>query len=132
MDEPDPPAIEFLISHPVLPSLDLDQTVTFYEAKLGFARTLLSDEVAVLKRDRIELHFWKCNDANIPANSSCRIQVTGIETLRNHCQSMGITAGEMQGSEHYRVFPINDLDGNLIWFFELHGPPPWERQTAAS
>ena len=119
--------VEFLITHPTLPSLDLGQTVVFYEEQLGFARTRLNEEVAVLKRDGIELHFWKCEDEAIPASSGCRLGVSNVSAFYEHCRSVGIHTGELVGDERYRVFPLNDPDGNLIWCFELHGSPPWER-----
>jgi hypothetical protein len=131
--DPQPPAAdlpagtELVASHPMLPSLDLSRTVDFYVQRLGFSRTLLNDEVAVLKRDEIELHFWICDDAAIPANSGCRIQVRGIAGLHEHCRRLGLGPGDLQGGERYRVFSLNDPDGNIIWFFALDGPPPWER-----
>jgi catechol 2,3-dioxygenase-like lactoylglutathione lyase family enzyme len=123
--------IQFLASHPTLPSLDLVRTVVFYEDQLGFRRTLLTDEVAVLKRDRIELHFWKCDDDAIPASSGCRLQVTDAAKLRDHCLAAGLRVGALEGDDRYHVFPLGDPDGNLLWVFDLEGPPPWERRQPA-
>ena len=57
----------FLATHPMLPSLDLERTTRFYEDILGFSARKPKDDVVVLSRDRIELHFWKCEDENLPA-----------------------------------------------------------------
>jgi hypothetical protein len=120
--------LEFLGTHPMLPSLDLGRTVAFYEQSLGFKRTLLNEEVAVLKRDRIELHFWKCEDEALPANSGCRIRVQGIERLHQQCRSLPVDVGDLEGDAAYQVFPMNDPDGNILWIFQLEGLPPWERK----
>jgi len=40
----------------------LDKTVEFYQKKLGFDRIGYKDkDYAVVARDKIEVHFWKCN-----------------------------------------------------------------------
>ena len=115
----------FVVTHPVLPSLDLARTVRFYEERLGFTRYLLTEGVAVLGRDGLELHFWKCEDENIPANTSCRIQVTGVEELFGYCEREGLAPAPLRGAaSRMRVFGMNDPDGNLLWFFELPGGVP--------
>ena len=115
----------WLTAHPVLPALDIEKTVRFYEEQFGFSPTLRNEAVAVLVRDAIELHFWKCEDQNIPANTSCRIRVTEAEDLYRHCQEKGLVhpSGSLEILEWGKRFPVVDLNGNQIWFFE--GLPPW-------
>jgi catechol 2,3-dioxygenase-like lactoylglutathione lyase family enzyme len=110
----------FLVTHPMLPSLDLERTSRFYQDHFGFSPWKPNDEVVVLSRDRIELHFWKCEDENIPANSGCRIQVSGIEALYAACQQAGLEPGPLEGKPPgRRVFGLNDPDGNALWIFQL-------------
>ena len=113
----------FLKTHPVLPSLDLARTTSFYEKHFGFSPWKPREDVVVLSRDQVELHFWKCEDENIPANTSCRIQVSGIEALFAHCQRDGLNPGPLEGDpDRMRVFGLGDPDGNLLWLFELASP----------
>lgn len=115
----------FLVTHPMLPSLDLERTTRFYQEILGFSPWKPGDDVVVLSRDRIELHFWKCEDENIPANSGCRIQVSGIEALYGACQAAGLEPGPLEGKPGgRRVFPLNDPDGNILWIFQLPDAAP--------
>jgi catechol 2,3-dioxygenase-like lactoylglutathione lyase family enzyme len=110
----------FLRTHPVLPSLDLERTTHFYQEHLGFSPWKPRDDVVVLSRDQIELHFWSCEDENIPANTSCRIQVSGLEALFAHCQQAGLNCSPLEGDPaRMRVFGLGDPDGNLLWLFEL-------------
>ena len=50
------------------------------------------------QRDRIELHFWKCEDENLPANSGYRIQVSGIEARCHACQEPAWNRGRSRES----------------------------------
>jgi catechol 2,3-dioxygenase-like lactoylglutathione lyase family enzyme len=111
----------FLVTHPMLPSLNLERTTRFYQDILGFSPWKPNEDVVVLSRDRIELHFWKCQDENIPANSGCRIQVSGIEPLYSACQEAGLEPGPLEGKPAgRRMFGLNDPDGNILWIFQLH------------
>lgn len=56
MAEQDPDRVEVL---PVLPSLDLEESLAFYRDDLGFDRILhQSPDYLILRRDEMELHFW--------------------------------------------------------------------------
>ncbi len=52
----------------------------FY-GQLGFQVLHQEAEYAIVKRDGVELHVWLCQDPALAENSSCRIQVAGIEAL---------------------------------------------------
>jgi len=70
------------IAVPVLASLNIDKTVKFYQEKLGFPRIGYQDkDYAVVARDKIEIHFWKCNNKIHPENTSCYIRVKGVDEL---------------------------------------------------
>jgi len=106
----------------MLPSLDLDRTIRFYQDHWGFSPWKPNEDVVVLTREQVELHFWKCEDENIPANSGCRIQVKGIEDLHRYCRQEALEPGPLSGEPgQRRVFGINDPDGNALWIFELPG-----------
>ena len=67
---------------PVLASLNIDKTVTFYKEKLGFNKIGWKDKnYAVIGRDKVEIHFWKCNNKIHPENTSCYIHVEDVDEL---------------------------------------------------
>jgi catechol 2,3-dioxygenase-like lactoylglutathione lyase family enzyme len=105
---------------PVLASLNIQRTVSFYKEKLGFTRVGYQDEhYAVLGRDVIEIHFWKCKDKKIPKNTSCYVYVKDIDTLYTELQAQKVIhPNGLLGDRPYgmREFAILDIDGNLIKF----------------
>jgi catechol 2,3-dioxygenase-like lactoylglutathione lyase family enzyme len=107
---------------PVLASLDIERTVTFYCVRLGFTRVYVDPGVwGIVARDSIQIHFWPCSDRNIAENTSCRVHVSGIEALFAELQPLGVVHPQAQlqlkpwGS---REFGVLDPDGNLITFAE--------------
>ena len=105
---------------PVLPSLDIERTVTFYCDTLGFERVhAAAREYGIVELGPVELHFWFTEDAALPKASGCRIQVTGIDALYSRCHAAGIVhpngalADKPWGT---REFAILDPDGNLLTF----------------
>jgi catechol 2,3-dioxygenase-like lactoylglutathione lyase family enzyme len=102
---------------PTLASLDIMESVRFYEEKMGFRRTFADEGYAVLVRDRIAIHFWKCDNPIFPQNTSCYLDVTGIEELYEECKAQGIIHpnGALEDKPWgQREFAILDLHGNLI------------------
>ncbi len=118
-----PEKTEFRYAAPVLASLDLTQTLTFYEARLGFKREFVYDSYASVSRDGISLHFWLCDDPHIPRNTSCYIYVRHIEPLYAEYQATNVIhpngALEKKPWGLYE-FSALDGDGNLLRF----GEPP--------
>lgn len=54
---------ELVFATPVLASLDIARTLDFYATKLGFRAVLGDrDDFAIVIRDSVELHFWRCED----------------------------------------------------------------------
>lgn len=102
---------------PVLPSLDLEATLDFYESKLGFRRHIESEDYAGVERDGVQLHFWLCRDATVPATTTCRINVTGVDALRAACLA-GVEVGEVAQPEArpwgFREFSVTDPSGNVV------------------
>jgi catechol 2,3-dioxygenase-like lactoylglutathione lyase family enzyme len=106
---------------PVLPSLDLDATGRFYVEKLGFELVSRYPNYAVCARGGVQLHFWPTNDENLPKQSSCRIDVTGIEPLYAEFTAAGVVHpnGPLQVKPWgIKEFGVLDGDGNLITFGE--------------
>jgi Glyoxalase superfamily protein len=117
MNEPD-----FQTAVPILASLDITTTVRFYTEKLGFTCGFESQgEYAILKRGSVEIHFWPCGDANIAANTACRVGVTGIAVLYQEYSARGVLRPDCKLHDtpwQTREFEVFDPHNNLITFFE--------------
>ncbi len=114
--------IAFISATPVLASLDIARSVDFFCSRLGFTKLYAEQgSYGVITRGSVGLHFWACNEAHIAENTSCRVQVSGIEALYAQCQAHGIVhpnaplADKPWGS---REFAIVDPDRNLVTFSE--------------
>ena len=105
---------------PVLPTTNLSQATSFY-GQLGFQVLHQEAEYAIVTRDGVELHLWLCPDRTLAENSSCRIQVTGLEALYQEYQTKGLLAPDAVvrakpwGTKELVVF---DPDRVLITFVE--------------
>jgi len=112
-----------LKSSPVLASLNLNESILFYTA-IGFNKIYLDDQYAIVKRDDILLHFWKCNDKVHPENTCCYIYVTEIERLYKEIDVINAIHpnSQLHDTEYgIREFAMLDVHGNLIRFGEnLH------------
>ncbi len=109
-----------LRSSPVLASLELNETIHFYTS-IGFEKIYLDSNYAIVKRDDILLHFWKCNDKIHPENTSCYIYVTEIDKLYDQIDSVNAIHpnGKLHDTEYgIREFAMLDIHGNLIRFGE--------------
>lgn len=107
---------------PLLASLDIDRTLTFYAEKLGFdVEVFHVDDAAGVERDGVQIHFWKCDDRHIAENTSCRIDVEGIDSLYAELLSQGVVHpnGSLEDKPWgFREFAVLDGDGNLITFVQ--------------
>ena len=59
---------------PVLASLNVAETLQFYQDRLGFTALLEMDGYLILQRDGCELHFWACEERHIAENTSCYVR----------------------------------------------------------
>ncbi|QHS55180.1 VOC family protein [Mucilaginibacter sp. 14171R-50] len=133
---------KFKRSIPALPVVNIDKAITFYESKMGFKTRVQKDGFASMVRDGIEIQLWQACDRSwkykfwlflnpitngaesfLAGTASCRIEVEGIDDLYLEYKATGIiydsyTVVEDQPWGH-RDFPILDLHGNLITFFEI-------------
>jgi len=112
---------------PMLPSMDLAASKTFYE-KLGFAVFYQDDNFLGVNRGSLELHFWPCRDRRICEASGCYIQVGDVDAYHSewsflpakptladgegdHARISGIPEDRPWGM---REFYLWDPSGNLI------------------
>jgi catechol 2,3-dioxygenase-like lactoylglutathione lyase family enzyme len=115
--------IQFTRTIPVLPSLNLDKTETFYQSKLGFTTVnKFGGDYLIMQRGNCVLHFWPCDNAYLPENSSCYIHLQGVDELYAEYEAAGVIHpnGKLNEQDYgLRDFSILDGDGNLIKFGQL-------------
>ena len=105
---------------PVLPALNIKETIMFYENKLGFTTYNLGGYV-VMKKDDIEIHFFLCTDKYLCENSRCYIKVTDVECLYSELSAADIInlKGKLKDAPGgLKEFSVRDNNGNLLYFGE--------------
>jgi DNA-binding transcriptional MerR regulator/catechol 2,3-dioxygenase-like lactoylglutathione lyase family enzyme len=106
---------------PMLASIDIDATLRFYADRLGFTTIASYPDHGVTDRDGIQIHLWLTDDAEIPKQTSCRVDVRGIDALHDEMAASGVVHpnGPLRDQPWgLREFSILDGDGNLITFAE--------------
>jgi hypothetical protein len=106
---------------PVLASLNIGESLTFYETELGFSRRHEEEEFGIVYRDDVEIHFWKCSDRRIAEQTSCRIRVEGIGELYKEWEARSFIHPNANLERKWwgdMEFGIIDPFGNLIVFYE--------------
>lgn len=106
---------------PVLASLDLEATQHFYAEQLGFDPIATYPDYAVSARDGVQIHFWLTDDRRFAENTSCRIDVTGVDALYAELEPRGVVHPNGPLTEQpwgIKEFAVLDADGNLIKFGE--------------
>ncbi len=115
-------SIAFLSATPVLASLDIERSVSFFVSKLGFERMHAEQGVyGVVVRGSVSVHFWACSDKRIAEATGCRVQVSDVKSLYEHCRSLNIVHPNAPLEEKpwgTTEFAVLDPDGNLITFHE--------------
>jgi catechol 2,3-dioxygenase-like lactoylglutathione lyase family enzyme len=115
------PEARLLLTIPVLPVLSIEETLSFFESKLGFRRHIDSDDYAGVELDGLQIHFWLCTDASLPGNSSCRLNVSGVDAFYVRFLAAGVVKESDAPEEKpwgFREFAVVDPSGNLVWFAE--------------
>lgn len=114
--------IEFLSATPILASLDIERSTSFFVKHLGFAAIHVDPGVyGIVGRGNVQIHFWACPDKKYAEATACRVQVSGIDALYQSCKGDGIVhpnaplEAKPWGS---REFGVLDVDGNLVTFVE--------------
>lgn len=81
MAEPDPDRVEVL---PVLPSLNLEETLAFYRDDLGFDRILhQSPDYLILRRDEMDISGWRATERYARRRPSICVAVELPRCMRN-------------------------------------------------
>lgn len=104
---------------PVLPSLDFRQTRDFYANQLGFeCSDACGGEYLVVRRGRLELHFWQCEDPTFCENSSVFFRLDALDELQEDFRSRGVEpVSGFDGDERLAArFHIRDPHGNVLLF----------------
>jgi hypothetical protein len=105
---------------PTLASLNLAETRAFFE-RLGFAVDFEYPDYLGIHRDGVRSHFWLCNERHIAENTSCWIEVSGVDALYAEFKAHGVIHpnGALEDkSWRMREFSILDCHGNLLRFGE--------------
>jgi len=105
---------------PVLPALNLPETILFYKNKLGFAADHHGDHVT-MENKGIRLHFFECKDKYLCQNSGCYIYVNNIEDLYSRLSALDIIHPNGKLEEKtwgMKEFSVIDNNGNLLRFGE--------------
>jgi catechol 2,3-dioxygenase-like lactoylglutathione lyase family enzyme len=104
----------FSSAHPILPSLNFEKTIAFYQ-KLGFVLSSRYDNYLIMHRDGIELHFWPCTDRHIAENTGCYFRSPDVDALHAGLVAKGVRAAPPQDqSWNMREFYLIDPSGNLL------------------
>lgn len=106
---------------PILPSLNFSQTRDFYVDALGFEQQPAAcEEYLVLRRGRMVLHFWSCDDPHMAVNSSVFIRSDSLTPLYEEFVARGVDGlvriEDEDGDEKIARFYIRDPHGNLLLF----------------
>lgn len=114
----------FISAVPVLASLDMARTVAFYVRVLNAKAVYVQPgEYGIVSLGGLELHFWACQAPEIPKQTSCRIQVTGIAALHAQClagNAVHPNGGLRNQPWGTQEFSLLDEDGNCVTFYEDH------------
>lgn len=110
----------FTATIPVLPALNMKETLAFYEHHLGFTQIHSAEDYSIIRRDTIQLHFWLCKDRKICEASGCRIRVDGVAELYKSVDASLIHPNARLASKPWgaKEFSILDLNGNIVTFAE--------------
>lgn len=117
----EPDRIEVL---PVLPSLDIAATLSFYRDALGFSEVVYhAADYLILRRDEMELHFWLTTDAGLPKVTSVYLRGGRIGALHEEFRAKGVQPmSELEVRPwNMEEFYVHDPHGNLLRFGRI--PP---------
>jgi catechol 2,3-dioxygenase-like lactoylglutathione lyase family enzyme len=106
---------------PLFPAADVETSAAWYRDKLGFnVGNLYPDHgYAILLRDDIEIHLWKCNDPKVAEMTSAYIRPDDIDAVHASMQGAaegGRISAPLDREWGMREFYVWDPDGNLLKF----------------
>ena len=115
------PGVRLRAAVPVLPAPDLASCVAHYRDVLGFQVVFQYPDYAGVARDGVELHFWLCDDPELPRASSCRVHLRGVDALHTALAPKGVVhprGGLEDKPWGFREFTVLDPWGNAVVFGE--------------
>jgi len=111
-------ADDLAISIPVLPSLDIAETKAFYET-LGLSDIgYVDDDYLIVRRGRMEIHFWRTEERHLCETASCYIRGGEIVALHAEFKARNIARLSPLLTRPWNMleFYIHDPHGNLLRF----------------
>ena len=102
--------IYFKEAVPIIPALDVEVTLRFFEAKLGFTEIFRNGnppDYAGMQRDGVTCHIFECAAQRIAEWTAFRIAVRGIAELYATCRTFGIV--HQNGSLHATPWGTNEF-----------------------
>jgi uncharacterized glyoxalase superfamily protein PhnB len=108
----------------MLPVADVRRAIEFYVDNLDFKMDFNAGAYGGVRRDAIEVHFWRTEKPTTERTSSCRIEVTEIRSLYSAYRARGVIqpdgdiAAKPWGTTE---FVVTDPDGNCLTFVEVFG-----------
>lgn len=106
---------------PVLPSLNLDESVACYD-QLGFKVVFrFGDEYAVVNRDGAEIHLIALDDSHVAESTNCYIHVSDARTLHDEIAANGYRdLTEVEAKPWGMLeFTLKDSSGNSLNFGQM-------------
>jgi hypothetical protein len=110
---------------PVLPSLNILETLSFYRDQLSFGRVVYqADEYLILRRDGMELHFWLTADRSLCEKTSVYLRGGGIGDLHREFTERGVERLSDMAVRPWNMeeFYVHDPHGNLLRFGRIPRP----------
>ena len=103
---------------PVLASLDIAETRDFYVDRLGFKSDYAAGDYLIVKRDDMEIHFWKTDDRRFPENTSCYIRGGQVPALYEEFRQRDVPrlSAFLVRPWNMKEFYVHDPHGNLLKF----------------
>jgi catechol 2,3-dioxygenase-like lactoylglutathione lyase family enzyme len=104
---------------PLFPAADPAVSAAWYCDRLDFKQTYADADYAMVIRDTVEVHFWRCNDPSIARATSAYFRTRNIDGLAV-AMRRAVEGGRLQEPQDtvwgMREFYIWDPDGNLLKF----------------
>jgi catechol 2,3-dioxygenase-like lactoylglutathione lyase family enzyme len=123
-------AIQLQRAMPVLDCTDMERSVAFYKAKLGFSASVWGEPVsfAILQRGMVTmaLALVGYDEAAVSGNWAAYIYVADVDALYDELKALGVELPEPPANQPYncRDFVVEDPDGHLIAFGQVLVPDP--------
>ncbi len=109
---------DFARTIPVLPSPDIAESSAYYAGRLGFGIIYQAADYLIVRRDEMELHFWRTVEPDLPEKTSCYIRGGQVAALHAEFHAAGIP--RLSPFEvrpwNMREFYLHDPHGNLLRF----------------